>query len=62
MHSDMLRFYVVHKNYENLLDSHLLNELHDYTDEMMKVKVIYKEKEWTFNDFCKKEGTNTVYI
>lgn len=34
-HHDILRFYVVHKNYENLLISDTLGRLYEYTNEMM---------------------------
>jgi hypothetical protein len=38
-HHDILRFYVVHKNYENLLVSETLSKLWEYTLEMMAVKM-----------------------
>ena len=31
----MIRFYVVHKDYENLLESNILKRLYDYTNKMM---------------------------
>jgi hypothetical protein len=47
---------VVHKNYDNLLVADTLARLYDYTNEMMTVRMNYKEKEWIFEDFCKKES------
>ncbi|KAI6187547.1 Patched domain-containing protein 3 [Aphelenchoides besseyi] len=54
IHNDILRFYVVHKNYENLLESNILRDLYDYTNEMMNVRMNYGDHEWVFSDFCKK--------
>jgi len=56
IHTDILRFYVVHKNYDNLLVADTLARLYDYTNEMMTVHNTYKEKDWIFEDFCKKES------
>uniref|UniRef100_A0A914GVP8 SSD domain-containing protein n=2 Tax=Globodera TaxID=31242 RepID=A0A914GVP8_GLORO len=53
-HSDILRFYVVHRDYENLLHSDTLGKLFDYTNEMMKVTMEYDGETWLFEDFCKK--------
>lgn len=61
LHGDILRFYVVHKNYENLLESNILNQLYNYTLEMMNLTVNYKDTEWTFANFCKKEGDDKVH-
>ncbi|KAI6216646.1 Patched domain-containing protein 3 [Aphelenchoides fujianensis] len=54
IHNDILRFYVVHKNYDNLLESDTLRNLYEYTNEMMTVRMNYAEREWVFSDFCKK--------
>jgi hypothetical protein len=59
-HSDILRFYVVHKDYENLLESDILKKLYEYTNEMMTVKMTYADREWTFEDFCKKATPEAV--
>uniref|UniRef100_A0A183CBE9 Cse1 domain-containing protein n=1 Tax=Globodera pallida TaxID=36090 RepID=A0A183CBE9_GLOPA len=53
-HNDILRFYVVHRDYENLLHSDTLGKLFDYTNEMMKVTMEYDGETWLFEDFCKK--------
>ncbi|CAD5219888.1 unnamed protein product [Bursaphelenchus okinawaensis] len=59
MHNDILRFYVVHKDYENLLESDTLRKLYDYTNEMMTVRMEYDGREWGLEDFCKKAPTET---
>ena len=53
--SDILRFYVVHKNFENLLQSKYLGPLYAATNEMMKQTLDYRERTWTLEDFCQKE-------
>lgn len=60
IHNDILRFYVVHKNYENLLESDILKRLYDYTNEMMTVKLNYAGREWALEDFCKKASPEAV--
>uniref|UniRef100_A0A915CRN7 Uncharacterized protein n=1 Tax=Ditylenchus dipsaci TaxID=166011 RepID=A0A915CRN7_9BILA len=57
IHNDILRFYVVHKDYDNLLVSDILASLYDFTNEMMTVKMEYEGLEWEFEDFCKKAPT-----
>ncbi|KAE9554785.1 hypothetical protein FO519_001982 [Halicephalobus sp. NKZ332] len=58
-HTDILRFYVVHENYENLLDSEVLGLLWNYTNEMMFVHTQYNGVDYPFETFCKKEAENT---
>uniref|UniRef100_A0A1I8BXL4 SSD domain-containing protein n=1 Tax=Meloidogyne hapla TaxID=6305 RepID=A0A1I8BXL4_MELHA len=53
-HHDILRFYVVHKKYENLLVSDTLAKLFQYTQEMMNVKMEWGGEEWILEDFCRK--------
>lgn len=53
-------FYVVHKDYENLLESDILKRLYDYTNKMMDVKMQYADREWVFEDFCKKASAEAV--
>ncbi|KAL3119788.1 hypothetical protein niasHT_010079 [Heterodera trifolii] len=53
-HNDILRFYVVHRDYENLLHSDTLGKLFMYTNEMMKVAMEYDGETWVFEDFCKR--------
>lgn len=60
IHNDILRFYVVHKDYNNLLESDILGKLYDYTNEMMTVTLQYAEREWVLEDFCKKMPTEKV--
>ncbi|WKY14471.1 hypothetical protein Q1695_000202 [Nippostrongylus brasiliensis] len=57
--NDILRFYVVHKNFENLLQSKFLGPLYRYTNEMMKVTMDYKGEQYSLDDFCKKEQGQT---
>ena len=55
LHNDILRFYVVHKHYANLLDSDTLGRIYDYTNEMMRVTLDdYEGERWMFEDFCSK--------
>lgn len=62
LHNDILRFYVVHREYANLLESDTLARLYDYTNEMMRVRMEYDGEEWTLEDFCKKLPTEPVRI
>uniref|UniRef100_A0A0N4ZRU5 SSD domain-containing protein n=1 Tax=Parastrongyloides trichosuri TaxID=131310 RepID=A0A0N4ZRU5_PARTI len=55
MHNDILRFYIVHKNYENLFESKTLIELYNYTEEMMKITMEKDGYTWSLEDFCKKD-------
>ncbi|PAV78701.1 hypothetical protein WR25_21132 isoform A [Diploscapter pachys] len=61
---DILRFYVVHKNFENLLQSKYLGPLYEYTNEMMKITTEYNGKVIGIDDFCdrgtEKTCTNTL--
>ena len=59
-HSDILRFYVVHKDYENLLVSDILHRLYDYTNEMMTVRNEFEGEDWGLEDFCKKASPDVV--
>ena len=56
---DILRFYVVHKNFDNLLQSKYLGPLYEYTNEMMKITTEYNGKVIGIDDFCDK-GTEKV--
>lgn len=60
IHNDLLRYYVVHKNYENLLLSETLGKLYNYTNELMDITANYGGKEWHFESFCKKAPTKEV--
>uniref|UniRef100_A0A914RP55 Uncharacterized protein n=1 Tax=Parascaris equorum TaxID=6256 RepID=A0A914RP55_PAREQ len=55
VHSDTIRFYVVHKNYENLLQSETLGKLYRYTNEILRVTAQYEGTIYHFESFCKKE-------
>uniref|UniRef100_F1KVJ9 Patched domain-containing protein 3 n=1 Tax=Ascaris suum TaxID=6253 RepID=F1KVJ9_ASCSU len=55
IHSDIIRFYVVHKNYENLLQSETLGKLYRYTNEILRVTAQYEGRMYHFESFCKKE-------
>ena len=59
-HTDILRFYVVHENYENLLESNVLGLLWNYTNEMMFVHTNYEGVDYPFEAFCKKEEGHQV--
>uniref|UniRef100_A0A0K0FM63 SSD domain-containing protein n=1 Tax=Strongyloides venezuelensis TaxID=75913 RepID=A0A0K0FM63_STRVS len=59
MHNDILRFYIVHKNYENLFESKILSELYSYTEEMMNVTLEKDGYTWSLGDFCKKDPGET---
>ncbi|XGW35131.1 hypothetical protein V3C99_018841, partial [Haemonchus contortus] len=59
MKDDILRFYVVHKNFDNLLQSKYLGPLYDYTNKMMKVTTEYKGEQYYLEDFCKKDADQT---
>ncbi|CAI2357187.1 unnamed protein product [Caenorhabditis sp. 36 PRJEB53466] len=54
--NDILRFYVVHRNFENLLQSKYLGPLFQYTQDMMKVTNDFEGETWGLEDFCVKEG------
>lgn len=57
---DILRFYVVHRDFDNLLQSKYLSALYNYTNEMMKVTMEYEGKTINLEHFCKKEGNEAV--
>lgn len=50
----------MHKDYENLLESNILKKLYDFTNQMMTVKMNYADREWVFEDFCKKPTPESV--
>uniref|UniRef100_A0A1I7X637 Anoctamin n=1 Tax=Heterorhabditis bacteriophora TaxID=37862 RepID=A0A1I7X637_HETBA len=52
---DILRFYVVHKNFENLLQSKYLGPLYEYTNQMMDVTMEFNNMHFELEDFCQKE-------
>ncbi|GMT04663.1 hypothetical protein PENTCL1PPCAC_26837, partial [Pristionchus entomophagus] len=52
--SDILRFYVVHKDHENILSADYLGPLYRYTNEMMKVTHEFEGKTYAMEDFCMK--------
>ncbi|CAB3400376.1 unnamed protein product [Caenorhabditis bovis] len=54
--NDILRFYVVHKKFDNLLQSKYLGPLFKYTQQMMKVENEFDGDVWTLEDFCTKEA------
>ncbi|VDM52586.1 unnamed protein product [Angiostrongylus costaricensis] len=54
--TDILRFYVVHKNFENLLQSKYLGPLYEYTITMMKVTMEFHGKHYGLEDFCYKDS------
>ncbi|CAD6194290.1 unnamed protein product [Caenorhabditis auriculariae] len=56
---DILRFYVVHKTFENLLQSKYLGPLFQYTNEMMKVTHEHNGQTYGLEDFCAKEPGQT---
>lgn len=56
----MLRYYVVHKNYENLLVSETLGKLYNYTNEFMDVTAQFEGTEFRFEKFCKKSPASLV--
>lgn len=58
--NDILRFYVVHKNFDNLLQSKYLGPLYDYTNKMMKVTMDFRGEHYDLEDFCQKEKGQTV--
>lgn len=60
IHSDIIRFYVVHKNYENLLQSETLGKLYRYTNEILRVTAQYEGRMYHFESFCKKEPNEQV--
>ncbi|KAK0405834.1 hypothetical protein QR680_018223 [Steinernema hermaphroditum] len=57
-HTDIIRYYVVHKEYRNLLQSDTLGLLYNFTLEMMKVTNDFNGRTWTLEDFCRKEGND----
>ncbi|UMM41919.1 hypothetical protein L5515_017960 [Caenorhabditis briggsae] len=58
--NDILRFYVVHRKYDNLLQSKYLGALFQYTQDMMKVTNDYEGETWGLEDFCTKDpGAST---
>ncbi|CAI5454482.1 unnamed protein product [Caenorhabditis angaria] len=56
--SDILRFYVVHRQFENLLQSKYLGPLFKHTQDMMLVKHDFQGETWDLEDFCVKEGSS----
>ncbi|TKR82012.1 hypothetical protein L596_015796 [Steinernema carpocapsae] len=56
MFTDIVRYYVVKDNYENLLESETLAMLYNYTQEMMNVTLDLNGKTWRLEDFCRKDG------
>ncbi len=59
---DIARFYVVHKDYENLLVPDLLAQLYDFSNDFLSVNMDFEGKHYMFEDFCKKEPGETVRI
>ncbi|KAJ1360696.1 hypothetical protein KIN20_019729 [Parelaphostrongylus tenuis] len=56
--NDILRFYVVHKNFENLLQSKYLGPLYDYTNKMMKVTMEFRGEHYGLEDFCYRDSAH----
>ncbi|KAK6759755.1 hypothetical protein RB195_021365 [Necator americanus] len=54
--NDILRFYVVHKNFDNLLQSKYLGPLYEYTNKMMKVTMEFRGEHYDLEDFCQKDA------
>ncbi|KJH48777.1 patched family protein [Dictyocaulus viviparus] len=57
--NDILRFYVVHKKFDNLLQSKYLGPLYDYTNKMMEVSMEFHGLRYSLDDFCYKDSTHT---
>ncbi|KAL6724830.1 hypothetical protein Aduo_019685 [Ancylostoma duodenale] len=57
--NDILRFYVVHKNFDNLLQSKYLGPLYEYTNKMMEVTMDFRGEHYDLEDFCQKEKGET---
>ncbi|CAJ0943677.1 unnamed protein product, partial [Mesorhabditis belari] len=56
---DILRFYVVHKDFDNLLQSKYLGLLWKYTNEMMETTAVDDGIKWELEDFCRKDAKET---
>ncbi|CAJ0571783.1 unnamed protein product, partial [Mesorhabditis spiculigera] len=57
--NDILRFYVIHKDFDNLLQSKYLGLLWKYTNEMMSTTAMSGEEKFDLEDFCRKEAKDT---
>lgn len=64
IHFDILRFYVVHKNYENLLKPEILKKLYRYTNELLNITAHYNGKTYHFDEFCEKDiyGVFSIFL
>lgn len=60
INNDILRFYVVQKDYENLLVSDTLEMLYNYTNEMMTVEMDFNGRHLTMENFCKRPSSQPV--
>ncbi|VDM98957.1 unnamed protein product [Thelazia callipaeda] len=49
---DMIRFYAVHEQYKNLLQSDILNKIYNYTEEILNTTKEHNGKIYRFEDFC----------
>ncbi|CAG9540518.1 unnamed protein product [Cercopithifilaria johnstoni] len=55
IHIDVIRFYVIHEENSNLLESRTLRRIYRYTNEIMNVTIEYNGKIYRFEDFCQKD-------
>ncbi|OZC09044.1 hypothetical protein X798_03975 [Onchocerca flexuosa] len=52
---DVIRFYAIHEENANLLESRTLRRLYRYTNEIMNTTVEYNGEIYRFEDFCQKD-------
>ncbi|VDK89114.1 unnamed protein product [Litomosoides sigmodontis] len=52
---DVIRFYAVHEENSNLLESRTLRRIYRYTNEIMNTTVEFNGKIYRFEDFCQKD-------
>lgn len=59
---DVVRFYVVHEEYENLLEPKTLDRIYRYTNEILDTTVEFNGRTYRFEDFCQKDAiTNVIF-
>ncbi|VBB30554.1 unnamed protein product [Acanthocheilonema viteae] len=55
IHIDVIRFYAIHEENSNLLESRILRRIYRYTTEIMNITVEFNGKIYRFEDFCQKD-------
>lgn len=53
---DVIRFYAIHEENSNLLESRTLRRIYRYTNEIMNTTAEFNGKIYRFEDFCQKDS------